>query len=256
VNTTRILLLGLALALAACTPSKNGLKKVLEENPDIVFDVIKDNPLMFLETANEAARNAQTKQREKQQEDEQKALEDELKNPKEPKIEDSYATLGPEDAPITIVEYSDFMCGYCAKGYQTIKSLKEKYDGKIRFVYKHMPILSDISRTAAQYFEAIAKIDAEKAYKFHDHIFQNQGELRSKREKFLEEATRKAGANLAKVKKMLDDEDINAKIDADMSEGRGFGFSGTPGFLVNGVSLRGAYPQAKFEEIFDRLGVL
>jgi len=248
----KVILLGFAFLMAACTPSKNGLKKVLKENPDILFEVIEEHPDTFLETVNKAAKEAQVRQRQKQAQTEEQQFEEEFKNPKQAKIESSYATQGPDDAPITIVEYSDFTCFYCAKGYTTVNDVKKKYDGKIRFVYKHMPVLSDLSMTAAKYFEAIAKDSETKAYKFHDYIFENQDKLKSKREKFLEEATKKAGANLAQVKKLLDDESIVQRIQADMEEGRGFGFSGTPGFLVNGVSLKGAYPAEKFYEIIER----
>ena len=255
-NVTRIILLSTVVLFAACTPSKNGLKKVLKENPDIIFDVIAENPDTFLEVVNKAAKEAQVRQRSKQASNEKEEFEKEFKNPKKPNIEKSMASQGPDDAPITIVEYSDFMCYYCMKGYNYINEVKKKYDGKIRFVYKHMPVLSEISMTAAKYFEAIAQDSPKKAYKFHDYLFEHQDDLKSKKEKFLETATKKAGANLAKVKKMLNDESIVKRIEADMAEGRKFGFSGTPGFLVNGVSLRGAYPPEKFTEIIERQGKL
>jgi protein-disulfide isomerase len=163
------------------------------------------------------------------------------------------AAQGPKDAPITIVEYSDFECPYCSRGYRTIQEVKEKYKGKIRFVFKHLPLdFHPMAMPAAQYFEAIALQSPEKAYKFHDYVFENQDKLKTGKEKFLDEAARKAGADLAKVKTDMKSDTVMKRIEADMEEAKQFGISGTPGFIINGVSLRGAYPADKFAEIIDR----
>ena len=248
-----LLLAAMLVATIACTPSKNGLKKVLKENPDILFEVIEEHPDTFLETVNKAAREAQVRQRQKQAQSEAEQLEEEFNNPKEPKITDDMAFEGPKDAPITIVEYSDFQCPFCSRGYRTIQEVKDNYKGKVKFIYKHLPLPNHpAAMTAARYFEAIAKQSSAKAYKFHDYIFENQSRLGSEKEKFLDEATRKAGANLAQVKKIMNSDEITERIEADMAEARGFGISGTPGFLINGVTLKGAYPFENFKEIIDR----
>lgn len=249
----RLLLPALLVSFVACTPSKNGLKKVLVENPDILFEVIEKHPDQFLETVNKAAREAQVRQRQKQAEEESQQFEEEFKNPKKPEITSKMAFSGPKDAPITIVEYSDFECPYCSRGFRSVQQVKEKYKGKVKFIYKHLPLdFHPLAMPAAKYFEAVAMQGAEKAYKFHDYVFENQNKLKSGKQKFLDEAVEKAGANLAQVKKNLDSADIQARIDADIAEARKFGISGTPGFLINGVSLKGAYPAEKFYEIIER----
>jgi protein-disulfide isomerase len=68
----------------------------------------------------------------------------------------------------------------------------------------------------------------------------------------IEDAAKKAGADLKKLEKDLNSEAITKRIEADMEEARKFNFSGTPGFLINGVSLRGAYPFSEFKDIIDR----
>lgn len=243
----------LVLSLVACTPSKNGLKQLLVENPDIIFEVIEKHPDTFLETVNKAAREAQVKQRENAAKAEQDQFEEEFKNPKKPEINASMAAQGPADAPITIVEYSDFECPYCSRGYRTVQEVKEKYKGKVRFIFKHLPLdFHPMAMPAAQYFEAIAKQSPEKAYKFHDLVFENQEKLKTGKEKFLEDTAKKVGADIAKVKKDMTSDEVTKRIEADMEEAKKFGISGTPGFIINGVSLRGAYPADKFAEIIDR----
>lgn len=105
---------------------------------------------------------------------------------------------------------------------------------------------------AAEYFEAIALQDHAKAEKFYNLVFENQGDLRTKKEGALKDFAKKVGADLKKVEKDLKSEVVQKRIEADMEEARKFNFSGTPGFLINGVSLRGAYPFADFKEIIDR----
>ena len=92
-----------------------------------------------------------------------------------PVIEDSRVIVGAKNAPITIVEYSDFECPYCSRGFATVKQLLSEYKGQIRFVFKHLPLdFHPLAKPAALYYEAIALQSHEKAIKFHDKIFENQ----------------------------------------------------------------------------------
>jgi len=151
------------------------------------------------------------------------------------------------------VEYSDFQCPYCQRGFGTVEEVRRKYGNKIRFVLKHLPLdFHGMAMPAAKRFEAIARQSDEKAYAFHDEVFANQERLVAEGEKFLDATAEKVGANVAKMKKDMESQDVRKTIQADMDEARKFGFSGTPGFIVGGVSLRGAYPAVRFEEIIDR----
>lgn len=242
-----------ALVLTACAPSASQLKKIVEENPDVVFSAIEKHPDKFIEVVNKAAQDAQKKAQEKAQEDETKSRDTEFANPLKPVVEEGRVIFGKADAPITIVEYSDFECPFCSRGYNTVKQVMAEYKDQVRIVFKHMPLdFHPLAMPASQYFEAIAKQGHDKAEKFHDIVFQNQNELKSKKEAFLKEAAKKAGANLAKVEKDLKDASIMERINKDMEEARKFNITGTPGFIINGVSLRGAYPFPEFKTIIDR----
>lgn len=246
-------ILGVAALLVTGCTNKDQLKKVLEENPEIVINSIEKNPLKYMEALGKAQQDARKEMFEKEEQKAKQAMDDEFKNPKVPVIEEGRAVMGPKDAPITIVEYSDFQCPMCGQGYSNLKEVKEKYGDKVRFVYKHFPIGKfEHSETASRYFEAIAMQDPVKAYKFHDQVFGSQRRLGMEGVKFLDESVKKAGADLAKVKKDMNAESITARIEADKAEAAKFEFTGTPGFLVNGVSLRGAYPPPAFIEIIER----
>ena len=225
----------------------------MKENPEILFDVIKEHPFEFTETFHQAAQQAQAKQREEAQKKESAEREAEYKNPKEPVVSDNRAVWGKKEAPILIVEYSDFQCPYCSRGYRTVQAVKKQYGDKVKVVFKHLPLdFHPMAMPAAQRFEAIAKQSTDKAYKFHDLVFENQDQLKSGGEKLLDSLATKAGADMAKMKKDMNSDEVKAIIKADMEEAQKFGISGTPGFIVAGITLKGAYPPPAFQEIIDR----
>jgi protein-disulfide isomerase len=242
-----------ALLVAAGCTSKSQLEKTIADNPEIVFNAIKKNPKKFVEVVNEAVRTAQESAREDEAKEEQSRLEEEFKNPKKPVIDESRVIFGNKSAPITIVEYSDFQCPYCGRGYSTVKEVQKMYGDKVRVIYKHLPLdFHPMAKPAAEFFEAIAMQDQHKAEKFYDEVFSNQTKLSQEGEKFLKEAAKKVGANVAKAEKDMKSETVQKHISTDMEEAKKFEFSGTPGFLINGVSLRGAYPAPEFKKIIDR----
>ncbi len=241
-----------AFAFTACT-GKQQVEKIIQDNPEIVFNAIKKDPKKFVAVVNEAVRTAQEAGREDEAKEEAARMDEEFKNPKKAVIEDGRVIFGNKDAPVTIVEFSDFQCPYCSRGYQTVKEVQKEYGDKVRIVFKHLPLdFHPMAMPAAKYFEAIAMQDHKKAEKFHDGIFEDQKALNQDGEKFLKNLAKKVGADLKKVEKDINSEAVQKRIAADMEEAKKFEFSGTPGFLINGVSLRGAYPAPEFKKIIDR----
>lgn len=237
----------------SCAPSAKQLKEAIEKDPSIVFVAIEKDPAKFIEVVNKAAQDAQRVAGEKAQNDEKKSREEEFKNPLKPELQEGRVIFGKKDAPVTIFEYSDFQCPYCSRGYQTIKQVEKEYGDKVRVVFKHLPLdFHPLAMPAAKYFEAIAKQSHEKAAKFHDTLFENQAQMKDKGEKLLSETAKKLGVDMKKLSTDLKDESIAQRIAADMEEAKKFNMSGTPGFIINGVSLRGAYPFPEFKQIIDQ----
>lgn len=252
-----ILKFGFALALtalfAACAPNAKQLKEAIEKDPSIVFAAIEKAPDKFIEVVMKAQQDAQKVAGEKAQEEEKRQREEEFKNPLKPEVQADRVIFGNKSAPITIVEFSDFECPYCSRGYQTVQQVRKEYGDKVRVVFKHLPLdFHPLAMPAARYFEALAQQDHAKAEKFHDAIFENQGMLKGKGEAFFKDTAKKLGADMKKLDEALKSEAVTKRIAADMEEAKKFNFSGTPGFIINGVSLRGAYPVASFKEIIDR----
>jgi protein-disulfide isomerase len=247
-----LLVVAIALTLGACT-NKSSVKKLLEDNPDILVSAIDKHPKEIMDALNAAVRKAQQSEFEDRQKSQDKERDEEFKSPKTPII-DQARLWGNKDAPITIVEYSDFQCPFCKRGFATLEEVRKKYGDKVKVQYKNMPLdFHPMAMPAAKYFEAVVLQGIDKAEKFHNYVFEHQDQLEGKKEKFLDEAVKKAGADIAKVKKDLDSEAVKKSIDAQIEEARKFGFNGTPGFLVNGVSIRGAYPAEEFTKIIDKI---
>lgn len=249
----RILALAvIAMLVTACT-SKDELKKLLKENPDIITEAIEANPDKFIDALNNAVKAAQEGQGKKREDEEKKALEESFNKPLIAEIRADETFRGPKDAPITLIEYSDFECPFCSRGFNTVMELMEKYKGKIRFAYKHLPLsFHPQAMPAAQYYEAIRLQSEEKAWAFHDAIYKNQRALQNG-EKFLKEEAKKLKVDMAKLLKDVKSDVVQKRIDADMAEAAKFGFQGTPGFLLNGVPVKGAYPTAHFDGLIEEL---
>ena len=248
-----VLLSSLSLLMVGCAPNSKQLKEAIEKDPSIVFSAIEKEPEKFIEVVNAAARKAQQNQAEKQAKEEEGKRDDEFKNPLKPVVEEGRASVGPVDAKVVLIEYSDFECPFCSRGYKTVKEVMDAYKGKVRFVFKHLPLeFHPKAMPAAKYFEALVRQSPEKAYGWHDKVFENQNDLRAKGESFMKDTARQVGADLKRLEKDLKDPKLMDRINADMEEAKKFGFNGTPGFLINGVSLRGAYPLPDFKKIIDR----
>lgn len=243
--------------LASCSTERNfkkSLEQTLLDNPDVLMNVIEKHPEKFVSALQGAVQASQKNAAKMRQIEEEKKLEAAFSNPLKPNISKEDVIVGPWDAPITLVEYSDFECPFCKRGYQTVQQLREKYKGKIRFVYKHLPLsFHKQAMVASQYYEAIRLQGETMATKFHDLVFENQSSLSGGGTKFLDRMAKKAGANLKTLKKNLDSKKVNNKVKDDMLEAAKFGIQGTPGFIINGIPVKGAYPASHFDQIIAEL---
>lgn len=162
---------------------------------------------------------------------------------------DGEATWGNADAPVTIVEFSDFQCYYCGQARPRLAELKKIYGKKLRIVYKHYPLPSHPgARPAAEASMCINEQSSDKFWKFHDMLFDNQKDW-TKDE--LKDYAKKVGADVKKFEECFDAKKYAAQIDASMAEGQKLGVNSTPSFFVNSQLIKGAQPLAEFREIID-----
>ena len=182
---------------------------------------------------------------------EKKAFEDSFKNPLTPEITGNTRIRGEKKAKYTLVEYSDFQCPYCVRGFQNVEELRKKYGKDLRFIFKNLPLAFHAqAMPAAQWLEAVAMQSPEKSWTFHDTLFANQDKLGVE---FFKATAAELGLDVARCEADAQGQPVKDRIAADMAEAEKFGFSGTPGYLLNGVPVKGAYPVDHFDGIIQKI---
>ena len=156
---------------------------------------------------------------------------------------------GTPTAPVTIVEYSDFHCPFCRRVQPTLTSLLQKYPGKVRLIYKHLPLdgLHPQARRVSEAAWCAAKQD--KFWGFHDAVYADSGNDAS--DTTLTRYATTAGLDAAAFTACLASPETKAAIQRDVEQGEALGLNSTPGFFVNGREIRGAQPIEAFESIID-----
>lgn len=155
---------------------------------------------------------------------------------------DDDAFLGDANAPITIVEFSDYKCPYCGRfERETLHPILNDFAGKVRLVYRDYPILGQGSVLASLAAEC-AK-DQGKFWEFHDLLFANQQDLT--RDAFLKYSTQ-LGLNQETFTTCFDQQQKMTEITKDASDAQNLGVTGTPAFFINGQFISGAQPYAVF----------
>ena len=161
---------------------------------------------------------------------------------------------GAKDAKVTIVEYSDFQCPFCKRGYETLENqVLKQYEGKVKIYFKHYPLnFHPWAEPASIAAECAKQQKAEAFWKVYKGYFENQQavnpqNVKEKGTEFLKDS----GIDMAKWNDCYDNKKTLDKVKAQMNEGAALGVTGTPAFFVNGRMLVGAQPFEKFKDIID-----
>jgi protein-disulfide isomerase len=154
---------------------------------------------------------------------------------------------GAKDAPITIVQWSDFQCPFCSRVEPTVAKVMDDYKGKVRVVWRDLPLPFHPNALPSA-IAARAAGDQGKFWEMHDKLFADQQhEDRATFEKYAEEL----GLNMGKFKAALDAQKGKEAIEADAAAGGKIGARGTPAFFINGKFLSGAQPFEVFKAKID-----
>ncbi|WP_337286653.1 thioredoxin domain-containing protein [Candidatus Methylomirabilis sp.] len=162
-------------------------------------------------------------------------------------VQDSPA-LGPENAPVTVVEFSDLQCPYCAQISSTLKSLVQLYPGRVRWVFKHFPLRIHPDASLA-HEAALAAHEQGKFWEMHDLLLSNQGRL--KRDDLISYA-RRLGLDLQAFANDLDSGRLQARVLRDTLQGRSLRVNTTPTCFINGKRVVGAQLLSRFRQVIDR----
>jgi len=163
---------------------------------------------------------------------------------------DDDAVQGDPNAPVTIVEWSDFECPYCGRFYEQTKGqIDEQYirTGKVKFVYRDFPLSFHANAQKAAESAECAKAQG-KFWEMHDKLFQSgvQGGVAS-----FKQYAQALGLDTAKFNSCMDSGETVAEIQKDTQDGVAAGIRGTPGFVINGQMVSGAQPFQAFQQIIE-----
>lgn len=191
----------------------------------------------------------------KKQEEEQRKATEEANKPK--KVEgvsiDDDPIKGDKDAPVTIIEFSDYECPFCSRHFKEVEPLiKERYidTGRAKLVFRDFPL--DFHKRAIPAAIAANCVREqggdEKYFKMHDLLFDNPGNLS---DNDLEKHALSLDIDKGKYESCITSDVVKKEIEKDMQDGIKYGVSGTPGFFINGWFIRGAFPIEKFDEYME-----
>mgnify|MGYP001586240432 FL=1 len=180
---------------------------------------------------------------------------------------DDDAVLGDKNAPVEIIEFSDYQCPFCRKFWtETFNQIKKEYidTGKVKFVYRDFPLSSihPVAEAAAEAANCVREKGGDKAYyKMHDKIFQegnildggdpNAGPVRGTAQFGATELKKWAKDLGYNIDGCLDSGKYADEVQKDLADGQAAGGQGTPYFVINGKPLSGAQPFSAFKQVID-----
>jgi protein-disulfide isomerase len=156
---------------------------------------------------------------------------------------------GGKDAKVTIVEFSDFQCPFCAKGADLLNEIKKKYGNKVKVAFKNFPLpFHNHAEQAAVAGLCANDQGTEYFWKMHDAMFANQEALNPEG---LKKTAKAIGLKTDTFEKCLAENKFLTQVKSDMEDGRKVKVKSTPTFFINGQLINGAQPIEVFAEIID-----
>ena len=166
-----------------------------------------------------------------------------------PRVEvsaDNNPALGPKDAKITIIEFSDFECPYCRRVQPTLKRLLKEYEGQIRLVFRDFPLsMHQHAQKAAE--AAQCAWEQDKFWPYHDKLFEQTALAPDDLKKYAGELE----LDMDEFTACLDTGKHAQDVRDDMQDGQSVGVTSTPSFFINGQPLSGAVPYEHFRELVE-----
>ena len=172
-------------------------------------------------------------------------------SPKSQYSADNDPVKGSKDAPVTIIEFSDFECSFCARHYsQTLPHIEENYiqTGKVKLIFRDYPLgFHQYAKKAAEASECADEQD--KYWEYHDKLFENQNALDIES---LKQYAVDLGLDATTFNECLDSGTMASEVEKDFQDGVGYGVTGSPTFVINEVKVVGSQPYEMFEQIIEQ----
>ena len=155
---------------------------------------------------------------------------------------------GAREAPVTIVEFSDFQCPFCKNGTETVRQVLEKYPGKVKLVFRDFPIPNLHPAAPKAHEAARCAADQGKFWEYHDLLFEKSPRQAPED---LKQYAKDLKLDPSPFGQCLDSGKYQAAVNQDVEEGARLGVTATPTFFINGRQLVGAQPVTAFQKLID-----
>ncbi len=167
--------------------------------------------------------------------------------------EDDDAVIGVKNAPVTIIEFADYECPFCARFYKnTLPQLISDYidTGKVKLIYRDFPLsFHRNAKKAAIAAECVREEFGDRAYfQYHNVLYENQKDFSVDNFK---KWAQDLGIKATRFNACLDNDKYAAEVEKDMKEGQSYGVTGGPAFFINGIRLSGAQSFEEFKKVID-----
>lgn len=156
---------------------------------------------------------------------------------------------GEPAAPVTIEEFSDFQCPYCARSVSTVKQVLEEYPGRVRWIFRHFPVFESHPNAPALHLVSIAAGEQGRFWEMHDLLFEKRDHVT--RDDILGYA-RQLHLDMKRFQEALGNRELITRIETDYNEAVDRGVRATPTFFINGRKVEGAIPYPLFKQEVER----
>ena len=170
-----------------------------------------------------------------------------IKAPKLEVPEGDSPSIGPKDALVHIVEFTDYQCPFCGRVRSTVNQVLEEYKGKVRYVLRDFP-LSFHKDSMKAHESALCAGEQNKYWDMNKKLFANQKDIQVED---LKKYAQELKLNMSKFNECLESGKFTALVQKNQSDGEKLGVTGTPAFFINGRMISGARPFESFKEIID-----
>lgn len=162
---------------------------------------------------------------------------------------EGFPSLGPADAPITIVEFSDYQCPFCRRWHlEVYEPLLAAYPGKIRMVYRHLPLTSIHPDAQAAAEAAMCAGDQDAYWPYHNLLFSSES---LDQQTFLQYA-QELSLDMDQFQTCVTERKFKEAVEADSDFAVNLGVRSTPTFFINGLAIVGAQPLEVFKQVIDK----
>ena len=237
-------------AASACAASQQSaefarlLRQTLKNHPEIVLDLLREHSESVLDIAQQGSSLRRKKNMEQQ-------WREEIKKPKKV-ITANRPMLGSMNAPVTVVIFSDFTCHYCRQAAEVLDRTVQARPQDVKVIFKHMPQNKDsAARLAAEYFVAASFQNDRAPWQLYKIFFSDPEQLSADAQNFAVKAAEQAGLDMKKLAGDLKTKRVSAILEEDQADAKKLQVEGTPYFLVNNLTVRGAVSYDIFNAAVD-----